>query len=80
MPIIQGGKVIEGSLIRPGAAENSAPAAEYGPFTNAGVPAAGYLNGTAAKGALCIDVNAGVLYTNVGTKTATTWAVVGTRV
>lgn len=50
-----------------------ASGAGYGPFTNAGVPASGYLNGTAEKGALVIDTTNGTLYQNTGTKAATVW-------
>jgi hypothetical protein len=62
MPIISGGKVIEGVASR-----------EYGPYTSAGVPASGYLNDVAQKGALVIDTTNGTLYQNTGTLSATVW-------
>jgi len=44
-----------------------------GPYTSPGVPASGYLNNVAQKGALVIDTNAGALYQNTGTLAATVW-------
>ena len=81
MSIISGGKVIEGALLRPptlaqgGTAAGSLPntVIGYGPYLSAGVPASGFLNGVAQKGALVIDTNAGTLYQNTGTLAATVW-------
>ena len=52
----------------------------YGPYLNNGVPAAGFLNNVAQKGALVINTATGVLYINTGTLAATTWTVVGAQV
>ena len=81
MAIIEGGKVIEDARARPatlaqgGTVAGSLPATVvgYGPYLNAGVPAAGFLNGIAQKGALVIDTAAGALYQNTGTLAATVW-------
>ena len=62
MPILTGGKVIEGS-----------PSRGLGPYESPGIPASGYLNGVAAKGALVIDTTNGTLYQNTGTQAATVW-------
>ncbi len=48
-------------------------------FEKAGVPAGGDFNGQAEKGQLCIDSTNAKLYINTGTKSATTWTVVGTQ-
>ena len=79
MAVNTGGSVIEGALHRPGFPANTAGVAGYGPFTSAGVPASGYLNNTAEKGALAIDTTNAKLYINTGTKAATVWTVVGTQ-
>lgn len=70
--------IIEGAAMRPGVASDSA-VGSVGPFTSPGVPAGGYLNGTAQKGALCTDTTNGKLYINTGTLAATVWTVVGTQ-
>jgi hypothetical protein len=54
-------------------AVNGVIADGYGPFVNNGVPASGYLNGIAQKGALVINSAAGSLYQNTGTLAATVW-------
>lgn len=69
--------VIEGARYRGSTTDN---ATGYGPFISAGVPAGGYLNGTAEKGAEVIDTTNGKHYTNTGTKAATVWTVTGTQV
>jgi hypothetical protein len=69
--------IIEGSRSRGAAGHNTDGA--IGPFVSAGVPAAGYLNGTASKGALCTDTTNGKLYVNTGTLAATVWTVAGTQ-
>jgi hypothetical protein len=82
MPVITGGKVIEGALQRPsGGASGGTDAGAlgaaqigYGPYTSAGIPASGFLNGVAQKGALVIDTTNGTLYQNTGTLAATVWA------
>lgn len=79
MPIITGGKVIEGAYVRPASSAYSSTAGSIGPFESAGVPASGYLNGEAKKGALCADTTNGKLYVNTGTLAATVWAVAGTQ-
>jgi hypothetical protein len=81
MPIISGGTVIEGALLRPetlaqgGTAAGSLPATVvgYGPYLRAGIPASGFLNNVAQKGALVIDTTNGTLYQNTGTLAATVW-------
>lgn len=45
----------------------------YGPYLSNGVPASGFLNNIAKKGALVINTAAGTLYQNTGTLTATVW-------
>lgn len=84
MPIISGGKVIEGAYPRTGAAGTGMLAqgdalGNLGPFAKAGVPSTDF-NGVAAKGALCIDYTNAKLYINTGTLAANTWTVVGTQV
>ncbi len=72
---------IEGARHRLGAeAGASGNLTGYGPFLSAGVPASGYQNGTAEKGALVINTVTGVLYINTGTKAATVYTVVGAQV
>ena len=72
--------VIEGARYRLGASAGVAgDPTGYGPYVNAGVPASGYLNATAEKGALVIDTTNGKLYINTGTKAATVWTVVGAQ-
>jgi hypothetical protein len=75
--------IIEGAQTRwrstPVPATQAAPAA-YGPFTSPGVPASGYLNGTADKGALVVNTATGIWYANTGTLAATVWTVVGAQV
>lgn len=72
--------IIEGALPRVGAAETATGYTGVGPFESAGVPASGYLNGQAKKGALVTDTTNGKLYINTGTLAATVWTVVGTQV
>jgi hypothetical protein len=48
-------------------------------FVKSAALANGDYNGQAAKGALAVDTNAGMLYINTGTKAATVWTVVGTQ-
>jgi hypothetical protein len=87
MAVISGGRVIEGAQLRPsGGASGGTDAGAlgatqvgYGPYTNAGVPASGFLNAVAQKGALVIDTTNGKLYINTGTLAATVWTVVGTQ-
>lgn len=71
--------VIEGAKHRVGAAADLATAGSIGPFESAGVPAGGFLNGTAKKGALVTDTTNGKLYINTGTLAATVWTIVGTQ-
>ena len=78
MAIISGGKVIEGAYPRQGHVADSATGS-VGAFESAGVPASGYLNGIAKKGAVVTDTTNGKLYINTGTLAATVWAVVGTQ-
>lgn len=77
MPIITGGKIIEGS--RPWYRNNAATGGfgGMGPYTSAAAPIAGALNGIAEPGAIIIALATGVAYQNTGTKAATTWAAVG---
>lgn len=85
MPIISGGKVIEGAQLRPRAQTNAstgATAAPIGVYQNAGAPVANTtLLGVAGVGDLLSDTTNGKLYvcsaTN-GTSTIT-WTVVGTQ-
>ncbi len=70
---------IEGARHRLGSSEGNPSG--YGPFVNAGAP----VNGTtfdelAEKGAILIDSTNAKLYINTGTKSASTWVVVGTQV
>jgi len=80
MAIISGGRVIEGAVSRQAAGVSGATEVGFGPYTNAGIPAGGFLNTVAEKGALVIDSTNGKLYTNTGTLAATVWTVVGTQV
>lgn len=52
------------------------PCESLAQFTKAGVPGNGDFNGQAAKGCTARDTLTGVLYQNVGTKTATVWEAV----
>lgn len=75
--------IIEGARQRNAASTTAAPLADdasYGPFTSPGVPAAGYLNGIAAKGAQVVNTATGVWYSNTGTQAATAWTVIGAQV
>lgn len=76
MPVISGGKVIEGSLRRQTGGAVDADVVGVGPYTSAGVPASGYLNNVAQKGAMVIDTTNGNLYLNGGTLSATVWKLV----
>lgn len=71
MPIISGGKVIEGSAARP--------------FQNAGAPTSGVsgtLSGVAQVGSLLVDTTNGKLYicTNATVGASFAWTVVGAQV
>ena len=76
MAIISGGKVIEGAISRPGAVADGS-VGSIGAFESAGVPASGYLNGVAKKGAVVTDTTNGILYINTGTLASTVWTKVG---
>lgn len=65
--------VIEGARRRSAGGVHDADEVGYGPYLSPGVPASGFLNGVAEKGALVIDTAAGGLYQNTGTKAATVW-------
>lgn len=69
MPVIETSNSIFGTT----AEGRPLPSHQYGPFESAGIPALGYLNGIAEKGALVIDTTNGTLYQNTGTKAATAW-------
>lgn len=75
MPIITGGKIIEGSSydMRTSVIVNERQALQGGMFTSPGLPAGGYLNGIAHPNALVIRVDTGVIYRNTGTLGATVW-------
>lgn len=73
MAIISGGKIIEGARGVTVDGSRSATEVGYGPYTNAGIPASGFLNNVAQKGALVIDTTNGTLYQNTGTLAATVW-------
>lgn len=79
MPVISGGRVIEGSRGVSYDGTRGASEIGYGPYPNAGVPASGYLNNVAQKGALVIDTTNAKLYINTGTLAATVWTIVGTQ-
>jgi len=70
--------IIEGARSR-GAAGGHNATGGLGIFESPGVPASGFLNGTAAKGALCSDTTNGKLYVNTGTLAATVWTVAGAQ-
>jgi hypothetical protein len=76
MPVITGGKVIEGS--RQDWRGNTTVG--IGPFSSPGVPAGGYLNAVAQPGALCVNQAAGTLYMNTGTLAATVWTLQGSLI
>lgn len=71
--------VIEGAVARPGYTAGFAATGGLGPFESAGVPASGFQNGFAKKGALVSDTTNGKLYINTGTLAATVWTVVGAQ-
>lgn len=77
MPVISGGKIVEGARHR-GAADMNADGA-LGPYVNAGVPvdgAAGTQFGVAAKGALLIDTTNANVYINAGTLAVPVWKLI----
>jgi hypothetical protein len=80
MPIITGGKVIEGS--RPWYRNNAATGGSggMGPYSSPGVPASGYLNGIAEPGAVVFNIATGVAYQNTGTKAATVYTSIGSLI
>lgn len=80
MPVISGGKVIEGARSVTTDGSRGATEIGYGPYLSAGIPAGGFLNGVAQKGALVIDTTNGKLYINTGTLAGTVWTVVGAQV
>lgn len=81
MPIISGGTIAAGALLRDPSREQggtavgsvSATAIGYGPYLSPGLPASGFLNNVAQKGALVIDTTNGALYQNTGTLAASVW-------
>lgn len=50
---------------------------DLGPFRSPGVPASGFLNGIAEKGAIVEDTTNGISYVNTGTKAATVYTKTG---
>jgi hypothetical protein len=76
VPVITGGKVIEGARQewRANAGVGS------GPFSSPGAPAGGYLNNVAQPGALCINQANGTLYVNTGTLAVTVWTLQGSLI
>ncbi|HXI18731.1 MAG TPA: hypothetical protein VNM48_20390, partial [Chloroflexota bacterium] len=70
MPVISGGIIAPGVLLRNPALEQGgtavgsvgATAIGYGPYLIAGIPGVGALNNVAQKGALVIDTTNGALY------------------
>ena len=68
MPYVEGARHRTGGT---GAMDPAVPG--YGPYLSAGVPASGFLNNIASKGALVIDTVGGGLYSNTGTLAATVW-------
>lgn len=73
MAIISGGRVIEGARGVTFDGARSATEVGYGPYINPGIPAGGFLNNVAQKGALVIDSTNGTLYQNTGSLAATVW-------
>ncbi len=71
--------IIEGAKPRLGVQTGSSTG-DLGPFESAGIPASGFLNGVAKKGALVVDTTNGKLYVNTGTLAATVWTVAGAQV
>jgi hypothetical protein len=71
--------IIEGAKLRTGALSGSATG-DIGPFEYAGVPAGGYLNGVAKKGAILTDTTNGILYVQTGTLASTAWTKAGVQV
>lgn len=76
MPIITGGKIIEGAR-RHWANNVIAPATANPIFTSPGVPANGYLNAVAHPGTLVVNTATGIAYMNTGTLAATVWTAQG---
>jgi hypothetical protein len=72
MPIITGGRIIEGSR-RHWANNVTAPAHANPIYSSPGVPAGGFLNGVAHPGTLVVNLATGILYMNTGTLAATVW-------
>jgi hypothetical protein len=85
MPIISGGKVIEGAQLRPVVQTNASTGASVAPvalFSNAGAPTVNVtLLGTAVVGSLLSDTTNGTLYICTATNGTSTivWTVVGTQ-
>lgn len=81
MPVITGGRIIEGS--RPWWRNNAASGGanlDQGPYSSPGVPASGFLNGVAGVGAIVVNLATGVAYQNTGTKAATVWTSIGSLI
>lgn len=84
MPVISGGKVIEGAQLRPRAQTSAtgATAAPVGIYSNAGAPGANTpLAGVAGLGDLLTDTTNAKLYICTATNgtTTITWTVVGSQ-
>jgi hypothetical protein len=73
MPVITGGKIIEGSRQR---YRQAGPDVGYGPYYSSGTPANGDFNNVAQPGAL-LEAGTGILYQNTGTLAATVWTNIG---
>jgi hypothetical protein len=72
-----GGALLEGGQYNIGdhglIEEAEEPVMGMGPYKYSGVPADGYKNGIAEKGAYLVDILTGDTYRNTGTKAATVW-------
>lgn len=70
---------IQGASFRTGATGHRADVVGYGPYLSPGVPASGFLNAVAQKGAIVIDTTNGKAYINTGTLASTVYTVVGAQ-
>jgi len=75
MPLLTGGKVIEGARQR----YRGNATVGYGPYWSAGAPAAGFLNNVAQPGAV-VETDTGQCYVNTGTLAATVWTLQGSLI
>jgi hypothetical protein len=80
MPVLTGGKVIEGS--RPHLRNNAAGGAldNKGPYSSPGIPASGFLNNVVPPGGVVVNLATGIAYENTGTLASTVYTAIGSLI